>query len=175
MARGVAVEFSDGDRATLRRRVDRSVRMDLAPGEGGPAVRSLLAQGFWEFRSFELDGAGWPVEGSRLETAYPVAPGALPPLAAGLSWSGWAAPAFEGAALGRDALSVEVAEREPLVLGPCAYDALEVAVAAARDGGAPVALRYRYLPALGVALLVERQAEGEAAERREITGLSRLP
>lgn len=172
MDRGVEVAFADGDRATIQRRIDRSVRMDEVPGEGGPVVRSLLARGFWEFRSFELDPAGWPVEGSRLETLYPVAPGSLPQPVAGLSWRGEATPVFEGTALGPDGLEVEVTDGEPLVLGPCTYDALEVAVKVERGEEDPVALRYRYLPALGAALLVGRRAGDGPEEVREVTGLS---
>lgn len=174
MDRGVEVAFADGGRATVQRRLDRSVRMDEVRREGAPTVRSLLARGFWEFRSFELDPTGWPLQGSRLETVYPVPPGSLPEPVAGLSWSGSVTPVFEGTALGSDRLEVAAEEGAPLVLGPCTYATLEVSVEVERATGETASLRYLHLPALGVALLVERRAEGGPGERREIAGLSPL-
>jgi hypothetical protein len=69
---------------------------------------------------------------------------------------------------------VEVLEAEPLVMDTCRYKAIEVR---ARVGGTPdtaVALRHLYLPELGAALLVERQAAGEAAEVRVPVALTAI-
>lgn len=172
MERGVEVAFEDGGSAVLVRQVGGTVRMDVRKADGGPVVRSLLAQGFWEVRSFELDAEGWPVESSRLETLYPDGPEALPEPGPGLVWVGTATPVFEGTTLAPEPMVVEVVEAEPLILGDCRYKAVEVR---ARVGGTPetaVALRHLYLPELGAALLVERQAEGEAVEVRTPVALT---
>ena len=138
-------------------------------------MRSLLAQGFWEVRSFELDADGWPVEQSRLETRYPEEAEALPPPAPDLVWVGTATPVFEGAALAPEPMVVEALATEPLVLGTCRYKAIEVR---SRIGGTPdtaVLQRYLNLPELGAAIRVERQASGEPAEVRTPAALTAVP
>ncbi len=175
MERGVEVAFEDGGSATLVRQVGGTVRMDERPAEGGPVIRSLLAQGFWEVRSFEVDERGWPVDESRLETLYPDEPEALPEPTPGLVWVGTATPVFKGTALDPEPMVLEALAAEPLILDACRYEAVEVR---ARVGGTPdtaVALRYLYLSGLGAALLVERQAAGEPAEVRTPVALVALP
>lgn len=174
MERGVEVAFDGGGSAILVRQVGGTVRMDERPAGGGPAVRSLLAHGYWDLRSFEVDAQGWPVEGGVLEMLYSDDPAELPRPVAGLVWTGTAAPAFDGAAGPPEPMVVEAVAAEPLVVGPCRYEVVEVR---ARIGGRPetaVAQRHLYLPALGVALTIERRAEGEAAEVRTPVALTAL-
>ena len=174
MERGVEATYADGTSATLVRQVGGTVRMDERPAGGGPVVRSLLARGFWEVRSFEVDAEGWPVDESRLETLYSDEPEALPGPEPGLVWVGTNTPVFEGTTLASEPMVVEAVATEPLTLGECRYEAVEVR---ARIGGTPdtaVALRYLHLPRLGAALLVERQAAGEPVEVRTPVALTAL-
>ena len=170
--RGIEARFDDGGRALMRREIGGTVRIDEIPAGGGPVIRSLLARGLWEFRSFDLGPDGWPVEGSRLETLYPVEPGRLPEPRAGLEWTGWATPVFEELVLRSDTLAVEVRERMPLALDGCSYEALEVEMRVERGTEGAMRLRYLYLPDLGAGFLLERGAEGEDGQRRALTGLA---
>lgn len=172
MERGVEVAFAEGGSVTMVRQVGGIVRLDERPAGGGPVTRSLLAQGFWEVRSFELDAEGWPVDESRLETRYSEEPKALPVPAPDVVWVGTATPAFEGTELAPEPMVVEAVAAEPLILGTCRYKVVEIR---SRVGGTPdtaVSHRHLYLPELGAALRIGRQAAGEPDEVRTPTALT---
>jgi hypothetical protein len=177
MERGVRVAFSDGTGAVLRSVGAGMVEVDEAlTYEPGAVMRSRLAQGLWELEIFDVGADGRRLAGGAMRWMYPVKPEALPVPVAGLRWKGWATPEMEGGPVLRsDELDIRVAEAEPLVVGTCDYPALAVAIRVERATEGRVDLELRYLPELGVALRLGREADGEPPERREVVALEALP
>lgn len=149
---GVVVGFSDGSRVVYSAHSDpqRMVEVNLLPD---------TASDFWVESWLGVyplaDGRvrrGAPDRTYFAQSIYPAPLEELPAPAPGVSWSGVLKEVdSRGAALGQTSLTVKFGGQRPLVIGGCAYQAIQIeTLFADAEGGFQGTLDY--LPDLGISI-----------------------
>ena len=150
--RGVVVDFSDGSRVVYSLASDdrKILELNLLPDPAGNFwVESWL--GVYPLADGRVSG-GAPVRSYYAESVYPVALDTLPAPTTGASWAGVLKEVdSRGRTLGETRLTVKFGGLRPLVIGECAYQALQVeTLFSDADGGFQGTLDY--LPELGISI-----------------------
>jgi hypothetical protein len=172
LGRGVVVSFDNGDMTTMQRMADGAIRVDEVFANGNQPLRLRAARGIYYFEEFQIDEAGEEVPGSRLDILFPVPLSDLPEPAAGVEWSGSTLNRFADGTERPETTTITFLEGQPVRLSGCDYDTLDVAMRYdwGREGG--LTLRYAYLPAIGIGLVLTSQFDGAVANEKAPVGLT---
>jgi hypothetical protein len=161
LTRGLTVRYDNGDFTTIRRTGDGFQQIDEFYDQGASMMRFRAHRGVYFVEEYEPDGMGGRVPGTGLVVQFSVDPASLPQPAAGVEWSGATVNVFDDGFTRGEQTTVRFAAAPPLSLSGCDYEVIRTNVSYVWDDGGGLRLEYAYLPAIGTALLLSSQFEGE--------------
>lgn len=161
LTRGVTVRYDTGDFTTIRRMGDGYHQIDEYYDQGASMMRFRAHRGFYFVEEYEPDAQGRPVPGTGLTISFPADPASLPQPAAGVEWTGQTVNLFDDGTSRPEQTRVTFAAAPALGLSGCDYEVIRTEVV--YDWGAEGGLRleYAFLPAIGTAVLLSSQFDGE--------------
>ncbi|MBL4811857.1 MAG: hypothetical protein JKX69_05730 [Rhodobacteraceae bacterium] len=170
LTRGVTVRFSAGDYTKVRRLSDGYLRLEEHYDDGAPPMFFRAHRGVYFVQEYELDGNGQEVPGTRLDIEFQIDPARLPDPLPGLSWEGASVNVFADGGRRNEVTSVRFYETDDMELSGCVYETVGVDLRYdwGVDGG--LSLSYVYLPAVGTAIILSNQFDGD--ERNSTTPIS---
>ena len=161
LSRGLTIRYEGGDYTTIRRTGGGYQLVDEYYSSGDPPYRYRAHRGIYFVEEFEPDANGRPVAGSRLVVEFEVDPATLPEPAAGVTWQGRTTNVFDDGTTRAEDVTIVFEAGPPLRVTGCDYQALSSRVRYDWGDEGALSLTYAYLPAIGTAVLLGSQFDGD--------------
>ncbi|SMY07846.1 hypothetical protein [Flavimaricola marinus] len=161
LTRGLTVRYDNSDFTTIRRTGDGYQQIDEFYDAGDSMMRFRAHRGVYFVEEYEPGPDGAPIDGTGLIIEFPVDPATLPTPAAGVEWTGETVNIFDDGTRRPEVATVGFVAAPSINLSGCDYEVLRTNVHYDWGDEGWLRLRYAYLPAIGTALLLSSQFDGE--------------
>ena len=174
LARGIQVEFANGDTTTHRRLNDGYIEVVERYTDGNPPIRFRSHRGVYFTEEIELDPNGQGVPSSLLRVEFPQDPATLPDPRPGVNWEGQTMNVFADGGRRPETFIAAFSEGPTLALSGCDYASVQLDLRYdwGADGG--LSLVYYYLPTVGTAIIRSNQFDGDTMNETEAVAISRM-
>lgn len=174
LSRGLTVTYDNGDVTNIRRTSGGYQMVDEFVGGEATPFRLIAHRGIYFVEEFEPDAFGQPVPGTGLKIRFEVDPATLPEPEAGVIWSGSNTNVFDDGTVRPEEMIVSFVQGPPLDVPGCSYEMVLTDVMYNWGPEGSMQLQYGYLPAIGTAVLLSSQFEGEDLFSYVVTSLEPL-
>lgn len=171
LSRGLVARYDNGDYTTIRRMNDGYQRVDEDYANGDPTFRFRAHRGIYFVEEYEPDSNGRPVPGTGLVVEFPVDPSDLPDPLAGVTWRGQTMNIFDDGERRPEVATISFEAAPPVSVSGCDYEVLATSVYYDWGDEGWLRLSYQYYPAIGTALLLSSQFDGEEPFSYALVGL----
>ncbi|MCC5975841.1 MAG: hypothetical protein JJT81_17585 [Rubellimicrobium sp.] len=161
LSRGIVVTFDNGDSTQMQRMGDGLIELLEIYADGGSTWWFRARHGIYFVEEAELDPQGNPYPGSQLVIDFGMDLSGLPVPVAGESWSGETVNIFDDGYRRPEVASYIFSADGPLVLDGCEYEVVRADVRYDWEDEGGMTLHYSFLPALGTAILIASQMDGD--------------